>query len=114
MIKRLCVNFLLYLASRPHSDNTLVWTPQNKTIGKSKTWELGKPVVISKQIRQAAKSVARGEKITVEVERCIVRGHFKNQAHGTGRAERKRIYIRPYWRGELTTTENSPRDYVVK
>lgn len=31
--------------------------------------------------------------------RHIVRGHYRNQVHGVGRAERKRIWVQPFWRG---------------
>lgn len=35
----------------------------------------------------------------VHAERILVRGHWRNQAHGQGRSERKLIAIEPYWRG---------------
>lgn len=37
-----------------------------------------------------------GQKLDVQL---FVEGHFKQQAHGAGRALRKRIWIQPYWRG---------------
>jgi hypothetical protein len=43
----------------------------------------------------------------------VVRGHWKNQAHGSGRAERKFIHIEPYWRGP----EDAPiavRPHILK
>lgn len=33
------------------------------------------------------------------MERIQTRGHWKSQAHGPGRMERKIIFIEPYWRG---------------
>lgn len=32
-------------------------------------------------------------------KRFVVRGHYRNQAHGPERSERKLIYIRPHWKG---------------
>lgn len=32
-------------------------------------------------------------------KRCIVRGHFKMQVHGEKRSLRKRIWVKPFWRG---------------
>lgn len=32
-------------------------------------------------------------------KRFVVRGHYRNQAHGAERALRKRIWIQPYWKG---------------
>lgn len=31
--------------------------------------------------------------------RFVVRGHFRNQACGTGYKEHKTIWIEPYWKG---------------
>lgn len=42
-------------------------------------------------------------------KRFIVRGHYRNQAHGTQRALRKRIWIQPYWKGpEWSERMNRP------
>ncbi|HBF30976.1 hypothetical protein [Rhizobium sp.] len=41
-------------------------------------------------------SAAIGKQLT---ERIQTRGHWKSQAHGPGRLERKIIFIEPYWRG---------------
>lgn len=37
-----------------------------------------------------------GGKLNIQ---CIVSGHWKMQVHGPGRAQRKRLFIEPYWRG---------------
>jgi hypothetical protein len=41
--------------------------------------------------------------------RWMVRGHWRNQAFGTGRSERRRIWIHPFWKGDpnapVTQTE---------
>lgn len=45
--------------------------------------------------------------------RHLVRGHWKMQAHGPGRKERKHIFVEPYWRGpELAEVVN--RDYTLR
>lgn len=70
---------------------------------------------VSVDLRDVVKTVQRGEKhkggkLTVQF---LVRGHWKNQVHGAGRALRKRIWIQPFWKGD----ENARvllRNYVVK
>lgn len=41
--------------------------------------------------------------------RTLVAGHWRNQAHGEGRALRKLIWIRPFWRGPEDVPELNPR-----
>lgn len=49
--------------------------------------------------REVVRQFARGERSSPSV-RHLVRGHFRNQVCGAGRADRKRIWIQPHWRGE--------------
>lgn len=63
-------------------------------------------------VRKAVRdhSLHGGKSPTVQ---CVVTGHWKMQAHGPGRTERKRIFIEPYWRGP----EDAPialRPHVLK
>jgi hypothetical protein len=45
------------------------------------------------------RSCARGERKGAPTIQWIVRGHWRNQPHGKDRAERRRIWIQPYWKG---------------
>lgn len=55
-------------------------------------------------------SAAIGKQLT---ERIQTRGHWKSQAHGPGRLERKIIFIEPYWRGpDAAEVINKP--YVAR
>lgn len=61
----------------------------------------GTPPVVVVDLRR---SVAQGMADVAEAEhtyqhRWIVRGHWRNQPHGPGRAERRRVYIAPYVKG---------------
>ena len=67
----------------------------------------GEPVTATFQLtrdvkvdcRQAVRDYcARGGREAPSVQ-SLVRGHWKNQPHGPGRAERKRLFVEPYWRG---------------
>lgn len=112
LAQRLVVNLCLYLASEEEGTNRPTWAPGAKTIGKGRTWEVGRAVRISREVREAADAIVRGHASSAPSIRSIVRGHFRNQAHGKGRAERKRIYVKPFWRGPGEPTD-APREYKV-
>jgi hypothetical protein len=69
-----------------------------------RTWIFGQDVKLRPELRRMAKEFALVQsphKIdgwTVRVQH-VVRGHWKMQAHGEARAQRKRMWIEPYWRG---------------
>ena len=66
-------------------------------------WQLGQDVKLSTELRAAAKhSASPNPKTRAEWElksQHVVRGHWRNQAHGPDRTLRKRIWIAPHWRG---------------
>lgn len=71
------------------------------------------PVTVD--LRDVVKMVQRGEKhkggkLTVQF---LVRGHWKNQAHGPGHALRKRIWLQPFWKGP-EESRVLLRNYTVK
>ncbi|MCA3265756.1 MAG: hypothetical protein ING19_06770 [Azospirillum sp.] len=45
--------------------------------------------------------------------RFMVRGHWRNQAHGPGRSERKLVYITPHYRGPDMAQEVLNKPYIV-
>ena len=112
LAQRLTVNLCLYLASEEDGTDRATWTPGAKTIGKGRTWEVGRAVRISKEVREAAASIVSGRASSAPSIRSIVRGHFRNQVCGKGRADRKRIYLKPFWRGPGEPT-STPREYKV-
>jgi hypothetical protein len=65
------------------------------------TWVLGKEVKLSRELREAATEIAQGSKREgweLRV-RYIVRGHWRNQAHGPNRSLRRQQWIEPFWKG---------------
>jgi hypothetical protein len=74
---------------------------------------LSAPVQVD--LRDVVHAVQRGEKrkggkLTVQF---LVRGHWKNQAHGPQLSLRKRIWIQPFWKGG-EETRVLLRNYVVR
>lgn len=62
---------------------------------------LGKSIKINRTVLREGKGTGSRGPVTVQSR---VAGHWKKQAHGPGRKERKLIWIDPYWRGP----EDSP------
>lgn len=68
-------------------------------------WVLGREIKLSNGMLQAARAVASGAttaKQRAEYRmhaRFMVRGHWRNQACGAKRAERRMRWIEPYWKG---------------
>lgn len=58
---------------------------------------LGSKVVVDRNVmREGAPGNGEGTPVSV---RTRVSGHWRNQAHGPGRTQRKLIWIEPFWRG---------------
>jgi hypothetical protein len=70
-----------------------------------KQWEFGKDVILSPELRRSAAEIALGRSGKHAVDgwklraRFTVRGHWRNQAYGEGRALRMRKWIAPFWKG---------------
>lgn len=60
-------------------------------------FELRRDVVVD--CREAIRDYVTGARRSAPTVQILVRGHWKRQACGPGRAQRKMIHIEPYWRG---------------
>lgn len=61
-------------------------------------WEIGRTIKIAPELVRAARAGSRETAFQVK-HRFIVRGHYRNQAHGPERALRTRRWIAPFWKG---------------
>ena len=88
------------LATRKQADQVLHRMARKSRKLCPKRWILCSNVSISPEIVDAAKQSARGLSGGWSVtRRYVVRGHVRNQACGTGRLERRVVWIAPYWKG---------------
>jgi len=74
---------------------------QRKALAEQKRvkhWDVGRTVKISPELVRVARSGAREVAFRIK-HRFMVMGHYRNQAHGPKRAERKRIWIAPFEKG---------------
>ena len=79
-------------------------------------WVVGRAVKLPPKLRDAARLLAEsGENKVGWRVRCrfVVRGHWRMQACGHGRHERRRIWIQPFWKGE-GFTDQMERTYAAK
>lgn len=108
--QKLVQNFLVWLESCGKADCEKEVVPKKLAEKRSKsgrqvtTWLAGRKVKLSHELRRAAREQVLGRsRAAVEGwrvrARFIVRGHWRNQAVGEGRKERKRIWIQAFWKG---------------
>lgn len=62
------------------------------------TWAVGRTIRIAPELVRVARAGTREVALRLK-NRWIVRGHYRDQPHGPGRAERRRIWIEPFWKG---------------
>jgi hypothetical protein len=112
-VRRMLVNLCLYISERGYKG-----TQQGKKTTKKRkrkkareqkhelkpsVWVLGHEVKLNRQLLDAARDRScdeSGAETRWRVrKRFVVQGHWRNQACGPGRKERKRIRIEPYWKG---------------
>lgn len=65
---------------------------------EAKRWSVGRTIRISPHLVKAARSGSREIALRLK-HRHIVRGHYRNQAHGIRMRDRKTIWVEPYWKG---------------
>jgi len=73
---------------------------------------IGKPITLD--FRERVKSYMFGTRQSKELSvQFMVAGHFKQQPYGEKRAQRKTIWVEPYWKGDETAAI-PVRSHVVK
>ena len=117
--RSIAINMSLYLSAT--STNRAGHAPAVHASAKAfppvKRVLLGRDVKIAPQIVDAARALSlrgvdeRGWKLHA---RFLVRGHWRNQACGTARSERQRIWIAPYWKGPENATDAIAGIYHIK
>ena len=112
---RLVANLGIYLNNKVREDAAFL-RPAKPRAGRGlpgkrgiTTWALGSEVKLPRQVRDSARAFCeQGKDASASWKlhsRFMVRGHYRQQAFGTGRAERKRIWIEPHWKGPETAEE---------
>jgi hypothetical protein len=106
---RLVVNLTLYISETGHGARI----PRQQTSMRRlvppggvhpEGWILGHKVRCHPELLKAAKDhtqALRGDRTAWRIsKRFVVRGHWRNQAVGPGRLERRLTWIQPFWKGK--------------
>jgi hypothetical protein len=72
--------------------------PRAEDKQKAKHWTIGRTIKIDPKLVSAVRSGSREVAFRLK-HRHIVRGHYRNQAHGPARALRTKKWICPFWKG---------------
>lgn len=116
--RRLYINLSLYVAEQGRGTKVEQYTTKAKKrrmkrknkkskaakeLPKPNVWIIGKEITLCKEMKDAAKAwteAQSGSKAAWKIKkRFTVRGHWRNQACGPSRQERKRIWVQPFWKG---------------
>lgn len=113
--RRLLVNLCLYVAERGMGEPVGRRPPKragkasssSPSLLSSSAWVLGREVKLARELVDAAKSWTDSRSARSQAregwrlaERFTVRGHWRNQAHGPGRGQRRLQWIAPFWKGQ--------------
>lgn len=76
-------------------------------------FQVGRPVRLDGGMRRALEASGDDAQKWQLAQRFIVRGHWRNQVYGEGRALRRRQWIAPFWKGPENVVEALSRTYDV-
>lgn len=101
-IRQIVFGALAYMTAVETATTLREPSKRPKAGGKVETgpriFEVGRTIKLDPQLVRAARGGSREVALRLK-HRHIVRGHYRNQAHGAGRADRRRIWIAPHWKG---------------
>lgn len=99
MLGRLLVNLCLELDNPEFLREQVARSkPRKKNhTAKINVYKVSRKVQVD--VRREIRAYIDGTSSKSPTVRSLIRGHWKAQAHGPGRALRKRIHVEPYWRG---------------
>lgn len=107
-IRRLIINLSLYIAEYGKGKKVRNFNKKKRkskrkkfNLQKPEVWIIGKEIKIDNNLIESAKVCdlpSKRDQWKIK-SRFTVRGHWRNQAYGPGRAQRKRIWIQPHWKG---------------
>ena len=102
-------NLCLYIAMHGLGTKQRRYTKGQKSLGSKQggrpvieVWRVGKEIKLSPQMRAAALALfsTRTKNAGWQLaKRFTVRGHWRQQAHGPSRSLRRRVWIKPHWKG---------------
>lgn len=99
-ISRLVMGVCMEMTShRPARAKGFGARPIKQKRGVPETWTFRLARDVKVDCREAVRDYVRGITPSSPTVQSLVRGHWKEQAHGPGGKDRKAIFVEPYWRG---------------
>ncbi len=117
--RRILVNMLLYINANgglPEKGKKKLGpdVPVERDHKEHPRFRVGRPIKLSPMTRKMLYERNPSAESRELMARFMVRGHWRNQAHGPNRALRKRMWIEPHWKGPDTVDEAMKRTYNVE
>jgi len=113
--RRVLGNTFLYINANgglPAKKTTGADVPVEREHETAPRFRVGRPIKLGSRIRSALANPGSGQTWELD-KRFIVRGHWRNQAHGPERALRRKQWIQPFWKGPEDVTEAMQRTFEV-
>lgn len=100
---RLVANLSLYLKnvktdSKPRVERKSIRDAVQPVVAVSK-WYVGNTIKLGVEAKRAIRDRLRGMPVSSPSVRFMVRGHWRNQAHGPEHGQRRLQWIEPFWKG---------------
>lgn len=101
MISRLVLGVCMEMTSSSYSGEKIGVRPTkaDPRTGEPRTWTFQLTRNVKVDCRDAVRAYSEGKSRSSPTVQCLVRGHWKQQPCGRGGADRKNIFVEPYWRG---------------
>lgn len=118
-MRTMLANVLSYVESHgplptvPRARKGAVPAPVELIHHKQPIYDIGRTVKLDGKLRRALLDSAGSPERWHVAQRYVVRGHWRNQAYGEGRALRRRQWIEPHWKGPENAVEAVNRTYEV-
>jgi hypothetical protein len=119
LVRRVVLNTLLYINANnglPEKGEKKIGpeVPVERDHKELPRFRIGRPIKLGPSIRKMLYHRAPTDQARELMNRFMVRGHWRNQAHGPKLTLRKRMWIEPYWKGPEDVTEALLRSYEVE
>ena len=101
LLGRLVLGVCMEMTSTTYKGGSLRPQPvkRDPRTGEPRTWTFQLTRDVTVDCRDAVRAYSQGKTHSSPSVQCLVRGHWKQQRCGKSGAERKNIFVEPYWRG---------------
>lgn len=119
LARRIVLNTLIYINAsggtpEPGAKKLGADVPVERDHKELPRFRVGRPIKLGPTLKKYLYTRSPSSEVRELMHRFMVRGHWRNQAHGPRLQLRKRMWIEPYWKGPEDITEALSRTYEVE